>query len=143
VSFFGGDGLVFLCSLGRVYHLDVDETERVLPSGGCAVGSRTDERVYGGYQVFGCALQVAQGEYEQGGFGGILSGGGVAAHWVGGVFGFGFLGGAFGVDGAICCRILQKHIKRQIISLQGGFQVIADLNTYHAFISSLKVRVFC
>ncbi|KXN81993.1 F-box protein pof6 [Leucoagaricus sp. SymC.cos] len=35
--------------------------------------------------------------------------------------------------------ILQKHIKRQIISLNGGFQVIADLNTYHAFISSLKV----
>jgi hypothetical protein len=36
-------------------------------------------------------------------------------------------------------RILQKHIKRQIISLIGGFQVIADLNAYHAFISSLKV----
>ncbi|KAJ3553273.1 hypothetical protein NP233_g12683 [Leucocoprinus birnbaumii] len=36
--------------------------------------------------------------------------------------------------------ILQKHIKRQIISLNGGFQVIADLNTYHAFISSLKVQ---
>ncbi|TFK34682.1 f-box protein pof6 [Crucibulum laeve] len=35
--------------------------------------------------------------------------------------------------------IIQKHIKRQIISLNGGFQVIADLNTYHAFISSLKV----
>lgn len=35
--------------------------------------------------------------------------------------------------------ILQKHIKRQIISLNGGFQVIADLNTYHAFIASLKV----
>ncbi|KAJ7714215.1 exocyst complex component Sec10-like protein [Mycena metata] len=35
--------------------------------------------------------------------------------------------------------ILQKHIKRQIISLMGGFQVIADLNTYHVFISSLKV----
>ncbi|KAK2460734.1 hypothetical protein APHAL10511_007204 [Amanita phalloides] len=35
--------------------------------------------------------------------------------------------------------ILQKHIKRQIISLNGGFQVIADLNTYYAFISSLKV----
>lgn len=37
-------------------------------------------------------------------------------------------------------RILQKHIKRQIISLSGGFQVIADLNAYHAFIASLKVR---
>ncbi|KAG5650731.1 hypothetical protein H0H81_011231 [Sphagnurus paluster] len=38
-------------------------------------------------------------------------------------------------------RILQKHIKRQIISLNGGFRVIADLNTYHTFISSLKVRL--
>lgn len=36
--------------------------------------------------------------------------------------------------------ILQKHIKRQIISLRGGFQVIADLNAYYNFISSLKVR---
>lgn len=35
--------------------------------------------------------------------------------------------------------ILQKHIKRQIISLNGGFQVIADLNAYHAFITSLKI----
>ncbi|TFY70862.1 hypothetical protein EVG20_g2160 [Dentipellis fragilis] len=35
--------------------------------------------------------------------------------------------------------ILQKHIKRQIISLNGGFQVIADLNAYHAFISTLKI----
>ena len=35
--------------------------------------------------------------------------------------------------------ILQKHIKRQIISLNGGFQVIADLNAYHAFITSLRV----
>jgi recyclin-1 len=38
------------------------------------------------------------------------------------------------------CRILQKHIKRQIISLNGGFQVIADLNAYHIFISSLKIQ---
>lgn len=40
------------------------------------------------------------------------------------------------------CRlfsILQKHIKRQIISLNGGFKLIADLNAYHAFISGLKV----
>lgn len=36
-------------------------------------------------------------------------------------------------------RILQKHIKRQIISLTGGFQVIADLNSYSTFIASLKV----
>ncbi|TFY54975.1 hypothetical protein EVJ58_g8543 [Rhodofomes roseus] len=35
--------------------------------------------------------------------------------------------------------ILQKHLKRQIISLNGGFQVIADLNAYHTFIASLKV----
>lgn len=35
--------------------------------------------------------------------------------------------------------IIHRHIKRQIISLSGGFQVIADLNAYHSFISSLKV----
>ncbi|KIY67488.1 hypothetical protein CYLTODRAFT_422518 [Cylindrobasidium torrendii FP15055 ss-10] len=35
--------------------------------------------------------------------------------------------------------ILQKHIKRQIISLSGGFQVIADLNCYYTFIASLKI----
>ncbi|GBE82527.1 hypothetical protein SCP_0409110 [Sparassis crispa] len=35
--------------------------------------------------------------------------------------------------------ILQKHIKRQIISLNGGFQVISDLNAYYTFVSSLKV----
>nr|GAT58766.1 predicted protein [Mycena chlorophos] len=35
--------------------------------------------------------------------------------------------------------ILQKHIKRQIISLSGGFHLIADLNAYHSFIASLKV----
>ncbi|EJD41543.1 hypothetical protein AURDEDRAFT_169438 [Auricularia subglabra TFB-10046 SS5] len=36
--------------------------------------------------------------------------------------------------------ILQKHIKRQIISLEGGFQVIADLNAYHGFIQTLRVQ---
>lgn len=36
-------------------------------------------------------------------------------------------------------RIIQKHLKRQIISLEGGFQVIADLNAYHTFISTLRV----
>lgn len=35
--------------------------------------------------------------------------------------------------------LIQKHLKRQIISLQGGFQVIADLNAYHSFILSLKI----
>jgi recyclin-1 len=34
--------------------------------------------------------------------------------------------------------ILQRHIKRQIISLEGGFQMIADLNAYYAFVASLK-----
>ncbi|KAK4056683.1 F-box protein: endocytic membrane traffic, recycling ReCYcling 1 [Microbotryomycetes sp. JL221] len=34
--------------------------------------------------------------------------------------------------------IVLKHIKRQLITLDGGFQLIADLNSYHAFISSLK-----
>jgi len=35
--------------------------------------------------------------------------------------------------------IIQKHLKRQIISLEGGFQVIADLNAYHTFVVSLRV----
>jgi recyclin-1 len=34
---------------------------------------------------------------------------------------------------------VQKHLKRQIISLEGGFQVIADLNAYHAFVTTLRV----
>ncbi|KDN53498.1 hypothetical protein K437DRAFT_241668 [Tilletiaria anomala UBC 951] len=34
--------------------------------------------------------------------------------------------------------IIAKHLKRQIISLEGGFKVIADINAYHAFIASLK-----
>lgn len=38
-----------------------------------------------------------------------------------------------------CSRILQKHIKRQIISLTGSFQVIAGLGTYYVFIASLNV----
>lgn len=38
----------------------------------------------------------------------------------------------------LMCRILQRHLKRQIISLEGGFQIIADLNAYHAFVTSLK-----
>ncbi|TFY77985.1 hypothetical protein EWM64_g6026 [Hericium alpestre] len=35
--------------------------------------------------------------------------------------------------------ILHKHIKRQIISLNGGFQIIADLNEYSAFVQTLKI----
>jgi hypothetical protein len=38
----------------------------------------------------------------------------------------------------MCHSILQKHIKRQIISLPGGFQLIADLNAYHRFLGSLR-----
>ncbi|KAI0046320.1 hypothetical protein FA95DRAFT_1583077 [Auriscalpium vulgare] len=44
-----------------------------------------------------------------------------------------------GEVGVRLISILQKHIKRQIISLNGGFQVIADLNAYHAFVSTLKI----
>ncbi|KAI0665387.1 exocyst complex component Sec10-domain-containing protein [Trametes maxima] len=41
--------------------------------------------------------------------------------------------------GICLIAILQKHIKQQILSLSGGFQVIADLNVYHTFITSLRV----
>ncbi|KAI5480581.1 f-box protein pof6 [Pseudohyphozyma bogoriensis] len=34
--------------------------------------------------------------------------------------------------------ILLKHLKRLIVSVQGGFQLISDLNAYHAFVSSLR-----
>ncbi|PKI82701.1 F-box protein: endocytic membrane traffic, recycling ReCYcling 1 [Malassezia vespertilionis] len=34
--------------------------------------------------------------------------------------------------------VLCKHLKRQIISLNGGFQVISDLNAYYHFITTLK-----
>ena len=40
---------------------------------------------------------------------------------------------------SIWYSLIQKHLKRQIISLQGGFQAIADLNAYHSFILSLKI----
>lgn len=39
----------------------------------------------------------------------------------------------------ISFRLIQKHIKRQIISLDGGIQVIADLNAYYSFVAGLKV----
>ncbi|KAK0548487.1 F-box protein: endocytic membrane traffic, recycling ReCYcling 1 [Tilletia horrida] len=32
--------------------------------------------------------------------------------------------------------LICKHLKRQIISIDGGFKVIADLNTYHAFVAA-------
>lgn len=34
--------------------------------------------------------------------------------------------------------MLCKHFKRGIVSIPGGFQMIADLNTYHAFVASFK-----
>ncbi|BGP48295.1 F-box protein: endocytic membrane traffic, recycling ReCYcling 1 [Rhodotorula kratochvilovae] len=34
--------------------------------------------------------------------------------------------------------ILLKHLKRQIVSTAGGLQLIADLNAYHAFVTSLR-----
>lgn len=34
--------------------------------------------------------------------------------------------------------IICKHLKSQLISLDGGFRVIADLNEYHAFIVTLR-----
>lgn len=35
-------------------------------------------------------------------------------------------------------RIICKYLKKQIISLDGGFRLIADLNEYHAFIATLR-----
>lgn len=34
--------------------------------------------------------------------------------------------------------ILLKHLKRIVVSIEGGFQLIADLNAYHSFIVSLR-----
>jgi len=34
--------------------------------------------------------------------------------------------------------ILLKHLKRLIVSLTGGFQLISDLNAYHGFVSGLR-----
>lgn len=34
--------------------------------------------------------------------------------------------------------ILLKHLKRQIVSTQGGLRLIADLNAYHAFVATLR-----
>ncbi|GJN90561.1 hypothetical protein Rhopal_003573-T1 [Rhodotorula paludigena] len=34
--------------------------------------------------------------------------------------------------------ILLKHLKRQIISTQGGLRLIADLNAYHSFVTTLR-----
>lgn len=41
-------------------------------------------------------------------------------------------------DGRGRRRIILKHLKRLIVSIEGGFQLIADLNAYHAFVSSLR-----
>ncbi|CAD6978466.1 unnamed protein product [Tilletia controversa] len=32
--------------------------------------------------------------------------------------------------------LICKHLKRQIVSIDGGFKIIADLNAYHAFVAS-------
>lgn len=34
--------------------------------------------------------------------------------------------------------ILLKHLKKLTVSIEGGFQLISDLNAYHSFITSLK-----
>ncbi len=44
-----------------------------------------------------------------------------------------------GLAADTCDRLVQKHIKRQIVSLEGGIQVIADLNAYYNFIAGLKL----
>lgn len=86
------------------------------------------------------ALQAAEGKHEQRSARGVLPGGWVAVDCVSVVTIY-FEPLKLIVERH--CRILQKHIKRQIISLSGGFQVIADLNAYNAFVTSLKVRLFC
>ena len=46
-------------------------------------------------------------------------------------------------SGIVCdvSRILQEYMKRQIISLIGDFQVIADLNVYHVFMILQRYNV--
>ncbi len=46
--------------------------------------------------------------------------------------------GGFSSDSLIqlFCSIITKHLKRQIVSLDGGFKVIADINAYHAFVAA-------
>lgn len=41
-------------------------------------------------------------------------------------------------DFSVTFSILLKHLKRLIVSIEGGFQLIADLNEYHAFITTLR-----
>lgn len=88
----------------------------------------------GGDCMSGYALQASQREHEQGGARGVLPGSWNQASCVSTQY---FLKRQSPY--MTTPSILHRHIKRQIISLAGGFQVIADLNTYHAFISSLKV----
>lgn len=35
-------------------------------------------------------------------------------------------------------RILLKHLKRIVVSADGGFKLISDLNAYHDFVSTLR-----
>lgn len=89
--------------------------------------------------MFADALSAPERKHEQGSVGGVLSGDWNSPYCVS------------LLEQVLCkvlikvvClrRILQKHIKRQIISLNGGFQVIADLNSYYAFITSLERWVY-
>ena len=80
------------------------------------------------------ALQTNTREYEQRRTRSILSRGWDSTSCVGP-----FLTSTLYFRSRLDGSVIQKHLKRQIISLDGGFQVIADLNAYHTFISSLKV----
>lgn len=123
-------------AVGGAHHPHTHGPTRILPRRR-ALRFRPDAGMFRSDQVFRNALPAAKGQHEQGGARSVLSGGWDSAHrvrfcqFVLVIFWYKLTDGG--------CRILQKHIKRQIISLNGGFRVIADLNTYHAFISSLKV----
>ena len=98
--------------------------------------------------MFRYALQAVAREHKQRSFRGLLPGSRTSAAWVGRLWRFLFCISYWQTHSFVYWNpfsnwqqnsILHRHIKRQIISLTGGFQVIADLNAYHSFISSLKV----
>ena len=121
-------------SLGRTHSRDANRTTRVL-SWWWPIGFRTHSWMLRSNQVSGDALQAAQREHQQGGARGLLPGSWNSAYRVSYC--------TFQRKHVLmllnCLSVLQKHIKRQIISLNGGFRVIADLNNYYTFISSLRV----
>jgi hypothetical protein len=127
---------------GGARHHHSNESSRILPSRRYTSRARSNQRMYRGNSMLRDALQAYEREYEQGCSRGVLSGSRNQAHRVS-VLKLSFhiqmeqTGGVFAPF--LLARILHKHIKRQIISLNGGFQMIADLNAYHSFISSLKV----